>query len=352
VHSDDTSGTPLSVTLAIEKAQAANMAPATWYRFFARQIDTCLLALPSVFLAFLGIGLVASPAFALSLQDPGIATLAAIALLCVVAPLFEATVASLFGNTPGKALFGLRIQTVAGGRMTFGNQLKRAYKVMVYGLGFYMPLISLFTCISQFNQVKKNGSSGYDANLFRMTEQPLSGPRKFLAVSAAIASFIAMLALNAFEKYDNQRIASPKSWMNIETHLATTIPGGWDVSTETNSQGQKINIFTSGAALTQVVFASEDVPASAQLEAYISAFVRGVSTSMRVSPVGDSATVAGHFAKVHTGELLSPNSPIEVTFVKRGNKVWRSVVVRLGASASRRSADELRTALFQSVPAP
>lgn len=336
-----------------EKARAATkMAPATWYRFFARQIDTCLLALPAVFLAFLGIGLVATPAFALSLQVPQIATFAALVLMCIIGPLVEASVGTLFGNTPGKALFGLKVLPISGRPLTFGGRVKRAYWVVIYGLGFYVPLISLFTGISQHSQIKKNGSTGYDVGLFQMTERPLSGARKFIAMSVWFASFMAILGLNAFDKYDNQRIASPKSWMNIETHLATTIPGGWEISTETNSQGQKINILTSAADLTQVVFASEDVPANAQLEAYISAFVRGVSTSMRVSPEGGSATVAGHLAKIHTGELLTPNAPIEVTFVKRGNKVWRSVVIRLGASTSRRSADELRTALFQSVPAP
>lgn len=92
----------------IGTAQGATVTPATWYRFFARQIDTCFLALPAVFLAFMGIGLVASPTFVLSLQDPSVATFAALALMCVVGPLVEAGVGSLFGNTPGKALFGLK----------------------------------------------------------------------------------------------------------------------------------------------------------------------------------------------------------------------------------------------------
>lgn len=234
--------------------------------------------------------------------------------------------------------------------MTFGSRVKRAYGAMVYGLGFYMPLISLFTCISQHSQVKNNGSAGYDVGLFRVTERPLSGLRKFVATTAWLTSFAAMLGLNALDKYDNQRIASSKSWMNIETHLATTIPGGWEIATTSNSDSQKIHTFTSGVHVSEVIFGSEDVPANFQLETYIAAFVRGVSASMRVSQSGNSITVSGHSARVHDGEILSPNVPIEVTFIKRGNKVWRTVVIRHRVSASRQPSDELRAALFQSVP--
>jgi len=122
------------------------------------------------------------------------------------------------------------------------------------------------------------------------------------------------------------------------------------VSSEANAQGQAIHIFTKDADAVQVVFASEDVPQSATLEAYVAAFVRGVEANMTVSPKGDKAIVAGHGASVHAGALLSPNAPIEVTFVKRANTVWRTVAIRHGAAPNSPSIDALRTAVFLSVP--
>ena len=325
-------------------------APATWYRFFARQIDICLLGFPAIFLAFMALGLVIPPALSLKMQNPIVANLTGIALLCLIGPVIEAATASAFGNTPGKALFGLKVLPLEGGKLSFGEQAKRAYRVTVYGLGLYLPFISLFTCISQFDQVKKVGSAGYDAGLFRVHERNLSRLRKFMALSIWVMSFFAMIGLNAHDKYDSNRIALPKSWTNPRTLVATTIPGGWDVSTDANEQGQAIHIFTKASDAVQVVFASEDVPQGATLDAYIAAFVRSVKSNMTVSPYGDGAIVAGHEARVHVGELLSPKTPIEVTFVKRGDTVWRTVAVRHGGASNSPSIHALRAAVFLSVP--
>ena len=324
--------------------------PATWYRFFARQIDMCVLGVPVVFLAFFTMSLVGSTALGLRLQDSRVSTLAAIAMLCLLAPLAEAAVSNVFGNTPGKALFGLKVQSIDGRKLSFGEQANRAYLVMAYGLGFYLPFISLFTCISQFNQVKKIGTAGYDTGLFRLRESNLSGRRSLMAVGAWLLSFFVLTSLNAYGKYENSRIASPKSWTNPATQMATTIPGGWDVNSEANVQGQTVHIFTKAGDAIQVVFAAEDVPQNVSMEAYVAAFVRGVKSSMTVSPAGEGATVAGHSAKVHLGEMLSPKTPIEVTFVKRGNVVWRTVVIRYVGTNESFPVAELRTAVFRSVP--
>ena len=333
-----------------QSVASAVTAQATWYRFFARQIDICILGFPAIFLAFVVLSLIVSPALSLKMQDPGAASLTAIAMLCLLGPLTEAAVSNAFGNTPGKALFGLKVYSLEGQKLSFGEQARRAYRVMVYGLGFYLPFISMFTCISQFNQMKRNGSAGYDVGLFRVHECKLSGPRKFVAVSAWVLSFLALMGLNAYDKYDNSRIASPKSWTNPATLVATTIPGGWDVSSEANAQGQAIHIFTKAADAVQVVFASEEVPQGATMEAYVAAFIRGVKSNMTVSLYGDAASVGGHEARVHGGELLSPKAPIQVTFVKRGNTFWRTVAICHDGAPASPSIDALRTAVFLTVP--
>ena len=343
-------GTPEDLSRSNPSVTSEVTSPATWYRYFARQIDICLISFPVVFLGFVAIGMIASPAFTFKLQAPGMASAIAFLVLWLLAPLAEAISASAFGNTPGKALFNLKVQSLEGRGLTFAEQIKRAYRAMLYGLGLFLPFISLFTCISQFNQVKKNGSAGYDAGLFRVHERNLTGPRKFIAVSIWILSFFALMGLNFYDKYDNARIAAPKSWTNPATSAVTTIPGGWDTSSETNAQGQAIHIFTHAADAIQVVFASEDVPQDATLDAYILAFVRGVKPAMTVSPDGDGAIVAGHSASLHQGELLSPKAPIEVTFVKRGKTVWRTVAILQGGTPASPSLDALRAAVFLTVP--
>ena len=327
-------------------------APATWYRFFARQIDTCLLAIPVVVLGGMAIGELASPAFAFKLQDREIGSLAAILLLCLFGPLAEASTARVFGNTPGKVLFGLKVYSLEGRPLTFGEHAKRAYRVMASGLGFYIPLVTVCTAISQFRLVKKSGSASYDVGKFRVHERNLSRPRKFMAVSMLLLVIFAWGNLEAYYKYESTRIATPKPWTNPETRMTTTIPSGWVISSDKNEEGQVFHSFTKADDAIQVLFASEAVPQTVTLEAYVEAFVRVVRSNMTITPNSHWTIVAGHEASEHNGTLLSPETPIEVTFVKSGNTVWRTIAIRYdGVPVSLSpTIDELRTAVLMSVP--
>jgi hypothetical protein len=54
--------------------------------------------------------------------------------------LLEAVLIHLFGATPGKLLFGLKVRPAEGGRIAFLPSLGRAFYVYVLGVGFYQFL--------------------------------------------------------------------------------------------------------------------------------------------------------------------------------------------------------------------
>ncbi|MEP0313186.1 RDD family protein [Hyphomonas sp.] len=70
----------------------------------------------------------------------------------------EAFCVSQFGNTPGKALMGIRIRNIIGSRLSFRSSLKRSALAMLAGMGLGIPLISLIT---QFICARTLSEDGY-----------------------------------------------------------------------------------------------------------------------------------------------------------------------------------------------
>ena len=55
----------------------------------------------------------------------------------------EALLICLFGTTIGKRLFGVRILSPDGEKLSFFRSLKRAFLVFGLGTGFFLPYVSL-----------------------------------------------------------------------------------------------------------------------------------------------------------------------------------------------------------------
>jgi uncharacterized RDD family membrane protein YckC len=168
--------------------------PATWYRYFARSIDMTVIIFVVIFVVVLGVSIV------LAAAGQGEAAGVFIGLMTIAAflalPVFEAILAKLFGNTPGKALFGLKPVRADGQPMTFGNLIGRNYRAYFFGMGLGMPIISLVMLIVQFNNVRSKGTTGYDSGRYIMTETPLSTGRKIAAISVLVLVVLLLVGSN------------------------------------------------------------------------------------------------------------------------------------------------------------
>ncbi|QQG66426.1 DnaJ domain-containing protein [Desulfobulbus oligotrophicus] len=140
-------------------AKATVTAP-RWSRFFARIFDLWL----EVLVVSLVVGLVAGyifPSFWAWLEKPGADAVLGI-ITMPVALVLDAVIFSIFGNTPGKAILGLRILTKDGQVLSFAQYLQRNLSVWVYGLGLGIPIVNLFTMAAQGNRLKKGMPTKYD----------------------------------------------------------------------------------------------------------------------------------------------------------------------------------------------
>ena len=130
-----------------------------WPRYWARMLDLIIGAL----LAGAVLGVVAPQLFESKMfTEPGGEFLLNM-IFVPIALVVDAILGGLFGNTPGKALAGLRVRTLRSERPTLGDFITRNLRLYFSGLGMGIPLVSLFTMVKSYNTVKESGVVSWDA---------------------------------------------------------------------------------------------------------------------------------------------------------------------------------------------
>ncbi|MEJ2368957.1 MAG: RDD family protein [Acidobacteriota bacterium] len=149
--------------LEAERMHAANR----WARFFARSFDifweTILLTIAISIPVELYDGLV-RPRKPLSLPNGAVGDEFWNLGLLVVVLVLDACIFAAAGNTPGKALFRIRVVDLNGKRLRFAAYLKRNFSLWVRGLAFGIPLVNLVTMVVQFERLGRGERASYDAS--------------------------------------------------------------------------------------------------------------------------------------------------------------------------------------------
>ena len=120
--------------------------PRPWARYFARKIDFFLLGIPW--------------GFGASLAGVGRAPLIVLFLASWIA--LEPLLLSLYGTTPGKAVFRLYVEDHDGYFPTYGRALGRTLGLFAAGMGLGLPLVSLFAMGASFDRLRARGSTRWD----------------------------------------------------------------------------------------------------------------------------------------------------------------------------------------------
>ena len=122
-----------------------------WVRYWARTVDTLLAAL------FIGIPLfVIFPA----LQMVPNIIVGMIVLACTLVS--EPLLFVLFGTTPGKALFLVRVRNRDGSRLSFSHAFGRRLGVLIRGEGLGIPIVALVTQIMSYSRLSNQGITSWD----------------------------------------------------------------------------------------------------------------------------------------------------------------------------------------------
>ena len=118
-----------------------------WKRFFARSFDLALFHLLLLFLLVV--------VFRLRPLNHSIYTVVGIEfvlfLLWIPA---EGLMLHYFGTTPGKWIFGIRVESVNGGQLGVSESIKRTWDVLRYGYGFEIPIYNLWRQYQSYKEYK------------------------------------------------------------------------------------------------------------------------------------------------------------------------------------------------------
>ena len=140
--------------------------PRPWPRYFARMIDVLLFGMVGMLVLGIVLALATDMSEASMLAaTAGLGGMLLSNVLMFLLALLPIACLIAFAQTPGKWLFGIRVRNADGSRMRLWTSLKREAWVVVRGIGLGLPLVTLFTQISSFTDLKEEGITAWDRKL-------------------------------------------------------------------------------------------------------------------------------------------------------------------------------------------
>lgn len=325
-----------------------------WPRFFARIFDMWWEILLVAFVLGALFGRY-SAGFVEWINGPGASQF--FGILCLpFALILDAAIYRLIGNTPGKALLGLKVGLLDSSPLSFGQYLGRNFAIWVKGLALGFPLINLFTMAHQSGRLGKGQQASYDESTgYRVRAKPIGWMRRSSFGVAFLGLFMVMAVLNSMEQAaQRQAILSSASesysWVNPVTSLSAKIDSRWKISSQQNADGQQIYMFSERADRAVVILGVEHAPGFT-LDDYVQAFRKSTAANMRFSDGGRYFEESGKQAWQGSGEMVDATSNrLHVQVVRVGNDFWRIVKIQtMPYEYSDRLVTQLQDSLWRTV---
>lgn len=170
-----------------------NGAATPWARFWSRHFDITIWTFPAAII--LGVFLL----FPLELILPSIVARILVNLsIFPVALILDAICLARFGQTPARAIAGIRVKKRDGTSLTIPEAIKRNFTLFYRGMALGIPLISLFTLISAFEKVKHGKETSWDMKFNTMV---VSEDGCIERTSIVVFLYIVLIALLTWIKH-------------------------------------------------------------------------------------------------------------------------------------------------------
>jgi hypothetical protein len=134
-----------------------------WRRYGGRMIDVELFGLVGIVPIMILVYLVDEAAGDWLTSGSRLASYLVLAPLAWLLSIpFTAFCLSRWSTTPGKLLFGVRVVSQGGGKLSYREALRRELSLLVWGVGLGLPLISLFAMIRSYADLEIEHESKWD----------------------------------------------------------------------------------------------------------------------------------------------------------------------------------------------
>ncbi len=161
-----------------------------WRRYLARMLDMSIYNIFwSAFLAFV---------FHVNLTARGnlgnlFDTFMAMAIMLFLEPIWL----HLFGTTPGKAIFGLRIENPDGGHLSYSEGFERTWGLIGAGFGYNIPIYNIYRLWKSYKMCNEGETQPWDASI-SYTIKDTKSYRSVLLISAyAILFAVSFLIISS-----------------------------------------------------------------------------------------------------------------------------------------------------------
>ena len=162
--------------------------PHPWRRYFARMLDHAFVAAVIWFVVVVLMRW--RPA------GEGLNTLISYAAWFIMMPL-EALCLRLWGMTPGKWIFGVRIEAAEGGHLRFSEALERSWSAFYTGMGMGVPLLNLYCMYKAYRAHSDTWDTDWDYNC-----EVSFCKCKWKNILLGIAMFASAVGLNVVSELD------------------------------------------------------------------------------------------------------------------------------------------------------
>ena len=173
-----------------------------WRRYWARCLDIFVSTLlAAVLIGALRPGLLPQASAAAG------RTSIIVLILLPFAFAMDSLICWALGNTPGKAIAGLKVLQKDGRRrLSAGAYLGRNFGVYVFGLALGLPLVSLFTLVYGYRRAADGALSTWD-RFFGSRVYALSdgGPRTWIAAATYVLGVATLFALGRHSDHDKSK---------------------------------------------------------------------------------------------------------------------------------------------------
>lgn len=135
-----------------------------WRRYGARMLDTTIHGLIGfIFFGFAWYAMapISADEFFNFIVKPH-ALLVNMILSCLLAAIVGGFVVGGTGSSVGKAIFGIKVLNARNETIGIREGLLREIKVLVFGLGFGIPIVALVTMSVAFKRLKEKGATSWD----------------------------------------------------------------------------------------------------------------------------------------------------------------------------------------------
>lgn len=324
-----------------------------WPRFFARVFDvwweTLLVAI--ILGAVLGYY---SASFVKWINGP-FASL--FGLLCLpIALVLDALLYRASGNTPGKALLGLKVGTLNGKPLSLAQYVNRNFSIWVSGLALGLPFINLFTMANQSFRLGRGQQASYDEPTgFRVRSRPIGWVHKMAFGLAFSGLLIVIAVLNRMEQTAQRNAISDAaqeyySWENPLTRINAKVDSTWKHSVLPTDDGQQVYMFSEPADRAAVILGVEQAPGYS-MDDYVRLLKKSNAANMRFSDGGRFFERDGRHAWQGAGMMMdSTNNRLDVQIIRVDSSFWRVVTIQtMPHDYSDALVEQLRTALWSTV---